>query len=59
MKIAEVRSNKKLDYGSPADNMEVQLSIFHAYFQHKSASEFTKQDMAMIGIIIKLARRSK
>lgn len=59
MKVAEVRSNRELDYRSPADNMEVQLRIFHAYFQHKSASEFTRQDMAMTGIIINLARRTK
>jgi hypothetical protein len=58
MKVSEVRSSRESDYGSPAENMEIQLRIFHAYFQHKPASEFTRQDMAMIGIIIKLARQS-
>lgn len=57
-KIEDIRNQRESDYGSPADNMEVQMRIFQAYFKHKPASEFTRQDMAMIGIIIKLARQS-
>lgn len=56
--VKEIRSSRESDYGSPAENMETQMQIFHAYFKHKPASEFTRQDMAMIGIIIKLARQS-
>lgn len=58
MNVQDVRSQREKDYGSPVENMETQMRIFHAYFKHKPASEFTCQDMAMIGIIIKLARQS-
>ena len=58
MKVDKVRKEREKEYGSPIDNMETQLRIFQAYFNHKPASEFTRQDMAMIGVIIKLARQS-